>query len=317
VSLARALLGRVARAFVDGGPARPSLALVGLAIAAGCSGGATLDDSLAPLPTMTPEEAFFAKEVYPELQLTCAFCHAAPKNPVSAPQWMGFDEAGSYERMLAYEGFVAWPENSNLVLKGEHTGPAFTASQRKAVTAWLELEAEARGIAQPKPAPEPTPGPGGGGTVDEVLGAFGDCMRYEDFVAAKLDLLAFQQTTGWGPCLGCHNSGWGGAFLDDDAKLMFEQTRKSPFILKYIGWELQGGTVKDVVQSNRMRDKGVEPCTYTGPDEVLCHPKYVLLPQIDDAIDAFFKVTYDRWKATNGKCDGDPDLGAGGAGGGP
>jgi hypothetical protein len=311
----RRALTRAALAVVRGARvASAARVVLAVGVAAGCSADAIPDDALAPLPTMTPEEALFAKQVYPELQLTCAFCHAAPNNPVSAPQWMGFDEAGSYDRIVAYEGLVVRPESSNLLLKGEHTGPALTASQRAAVTTWLELEAKARGLTEPEP--EPVPSPGVGGTVDEVLEAFGACMRFEDFITAKLDLLAYQQTTGWGPCLGCHHSGWGGAFVDDDAKLMFEQTRKKPFLLKYVGWELEGGKVKDVVQSNRMRDKGVEPCTYTGPDEALCHPKYVLLPQVDEAIDAFFKASYDRWKAANGACDS-ASPGNGGAGGGP
>lgn len=295
---------------------RNVVATLALAVAAGCAAQGTADDALPPFVAMSPEEAFFANAVYPELQLSCAFCHAAPDNPVSAPQWLGFDESASYDRVVKFAGLVVWPENSNLVLKGEHTGPALTSAQRDTVLEWLALEAKARGIEPPPKEPEPTSDEGVGGTVEEVLDAFGACMRFDDFVAAKLDLLAYQQTTGWGPCRGCHSSGWAGAFIDDDAKLMFEQTRKRPFLLKYVGWLLEGGVVKDVVQSNRMRDKGVEVCGYVGADEALCHPKYVLLPQVDAAIDAFFNATYDRWKASNGNCDGVPSDGAGGAGGG-
>lgn len=236
----------------------------------GCAAAPPSDGPLLPLSNLTPAGTFFVTKVYPELQLTCAFCHAAPQNPVGAPQFMTFTATASYELVVAHPGVVTLPGDSVLVLKGEHTGPALTATQRTLVEAWLALEAKERGLDEP-PEDEPTvPAK----TTEETLAEFGACMRYEDFVASKVELLAYQQTTGWGPCRGCHNSGWGGAFIDDDEKLMFEQTRKLPFLLKYVAWTTTDkGTLKDLVQSDRLRDKGVEPCTYTGADELLCHPK--------------------------------------------
>lgn len=283
--------------------------------ASGCAATPSPDEALPPAPSYTPAGAMFVKKVYPELQLTCAFCHAAAKNPVGAPQFMSFAAPEAYERVVAHPGLVTWPTDSLLLLKGEHTGPALTKPQRELITEWLELEAKERGF---EPETEPTPDPNAPAkTVDEALAQFGDCMRYEDFVASKVGLLAYQQTTGWGPCRGCHSTGWGGAFIDDDAKLMFEQTRKTPFLLKFVGWTSKDGGFQDLVAADRMRDKGVEPCTYTGDDEVLCHPKYVLLPEVDASLDAFFQATYERWKATKGKCNDGPSDGSGGAGGGP
>ncbi|MBM4374704.1 MAG: hypothetical protein FJ095_06440 [Deltaproteobacteria bacterium] len=98
---------------------------------------------------------------------------------------MGFTETASYERLVAHPGVVALPADSALVLKGEHTGPALTATQRTLVEAWLALEAKERGLDEP-PEDEPTvPAK----TTEETLAEFGACMRYEDFVAWEVVLL--------------------------------------------------------------------------------------------------------------------------------
>jgi hypothetical protein len=281
-----------------------------VSLALGCAASPPPDDGLPPPSNLTPAGTFFVTKVYPELQLTCSFCHAAPKNPVGAPQFMAFTAEPSYERLVAHPGILAQPADSALVLKGEHTGPALTATQRQLVEDRLALEVKERGLDAPSDADEPN---APAKTIEAALAEFGACMRYEDFVASKVGLLAYQQTTGWGPCRRCHSSGWGGAFIDDDEKLMFEQTRKLPFLLKYVAWTTtEKGALKDLVPSDRMRDKGVEPCTYTGKDEVLCHPKYVLLSEVDASLDAFYEATYERWKASNGACDDAPSDGAGG-----
>ncbi len=289
------------------------------AVGCGSGGGAPLP--ILPADSSSAAKTFFLKNVYPALQLTCAFCHAAPNNPVHAPQWMGFDAATSYANIETFEGLIAYPTNSKILLKGEHTGPALTPTQAKLVQQWLQLEADERGLKAPKPPDMPKPTDPPAVSADEALGQFGKCMSYDDFMTTKAYELAFQQTTGWGPCRGCHNSGWAGAFIDDDSKLMFQQNQHKPFILKLAAFTTQNGAFKDIVPANRFRDKGSEPCTYSGDQKDLCHPKYVLVPEVQDGLDAFFKATYDRWKKTAGKCDagagGGGAGGAGGAGGGP
>jgi hypothetical protein len=252
-----------------------------------------------PAAQSTGARLTFEQKVYPELQLTCAFCHAAANNPVHAPQWMSFDAKTSYDNVEKFEGLIAWPENSALLLKGEHTGPALTNAQGKVVRAWLMEESDERGL-EPPPPPDKPSAPAL--TVDEALAQFGSCMLLDDFKTTKTYELAFQQTTGWGPCRGCHSSGWAGAFIDDDVALTFKQNQLKPYILKLATFQTENGAFKDIVPAKRFHDKGSEPCAYTGEQAALCHPKYVLLPEIADGIDAFFVKTYDRWKKAGGKC---------------
>lgn len=282
---------------------------------AGCGSG--IDALLLPtdVHAQSAAKTFFVAQVYPAVQFTCAFCHAASDNPVHAPQWMGFDAEASYVNVEAYEGLIAAPDNSKLLLKGEHTGPALTPGAAKLMRHWLELEAQERGITMAKPTEAPKPEGPPAITADEALTQFGKCMTYDDFQSSRAYELAFQQTTGWGPCRGCHNSGFAGAFIDDDATLMFEQNRKKPFLLKLAAYVTEKGEFKDIVAANRFRDKGTEVCTYTGADKVLCHPKYVLIPEVQDGIDTFFNATYSHWKQTKGACDGSDGAGGGGGGG--
>jgi hypothetical protein len=299
--------------------------LSAVAVAAGSGCGSS--DGGGPLPIGgnnqggTAAKEMFLKEVYPALQLTCAFCHSVPKNPVNAPLWMGFDAQASYSAIEKQEGLVACPDNSKLLLKGEHTGPALTPTQLKAAKAWLEAEAKERGLDCTKKTDPVKPNAPPKLTADEALDQFGKCMKLDDFKKTNVHLLAYEQTAGWGPCAGCHNTGWAGAFIDDDVQLMFEQNRKKPFILKLVEFTTQGGEFKDLVVSKRFAAKGTELCGYTGKNEKLCHPKYTLIPKEQGGtdIEGFFKITHDRWKKTNGKCDGagggDGGGGAGGAGG--
>src|SRR5207253_7783137 len=121
----------------------------------------------------------FEQQVYPELELTCAFCHAAPNNPVHAPQWMSFDAKSSYDNVEKFDGLIAWPDNSKLLLKGEHTGPALTSAQSKAVRAWLEEESKESGLTPP-PVPDKPSGPPPL-TAGDALAQFGSCMTLDDF----------------------------------------------------------------------------------------------------------------------------------------
>jgi hypothetical protein len=279
---------------------------------------------------------FFIDQVHPQLTLTCVSCHAADELnqpiPNNAPQWLSTSAGTAYERVEARGNLIAHPDNSMFILQGEHMGPALTSQQDGLIREWLLLEVAERNL--PTPEDPPTGGEGGNGqppppqkTAAEALDEFAACMNRERFTgtdpvptppALAAYALASQQTSGWGPCVGCHNSGWAGAFLDDNADLTFEMTRQRPYLLKLVTAQVENGVFKDLVPSNRFYNKGVEICSYLEDEieenDIYCHPKYVLNPNVSAALDDFFTATYDAW--ASGTCDGPPPgEGGGGAGG--
>lgn len=272
------------------------------------------DDGGTGIESGTPAFEFYQKEVHPQLDLTCTWCHAANEAdqtpPGDAPQWLSLKAAQSYRNIDEYGSLIAHPENSLLLLQGEHMGPALTADQRSKVEEWLLMEVEERDL----PTPEDPVDPGGppANTAADALESFAACMTRDLWDEHEMNLLAHNQTAGWGPCRGCHNRGFAGAFLDDDETLTYEQNKKMPFLLKLVTAQVSdGGAFEDIVPSNRMVLKGTEICTYD--DEALCHPKYALNPNINDNLESFYAAVHANWMA--GTC-GDAPMGGGGMGGG-
>lgn len=250
----------------------------------------------------------YLEEVHGALDLTCTWCHAEGNN--AAPVWLAYDPEEAYAMVEGYSGLIAHPDNSLLILQGEHMGPALAPKQQQIVRDWLLLEAKARGLTAPVGGPadnanepnepnedpvEPAPS---ATTAKDALDQFSDCMDLQQWEDSKMHLLAHQQTSGWGPCRGCHNTGWAGAFLEDDSELMFTMTRQRPYLLKFVTAVLENGNFADLTPSDRFRDKGVEPCTFEDP--TLCHPKYTLNPEVQQGITDFFDATYAAWKS--GSC---------------
>jgi hypothetical protein len=263
-----------------------------------------------------PAKQYYVEHVHPALDLTCTWCHAATEAgqaaPNNAPQWLSLSAEAAYDKITAYPGILAHPDNSLLILQGEHMGPALVPKQDQIIREWLMLEVAERGLPNPD---NPSSGSGSNpsGTAEQGLNDFADCMTQELWDQHEMYLIPHQQTTGWGPCRGCHNTGWAGAFLDDDQTLTFEQNRKRPYLLKIVTAKVENGAFVDLEQSNRFRNKGVEPCTYEDP--ALCHPKYVLNPQQDENLTAFFNAVHAAWEA--GDCEAGGGVGGeGGAGGG-
>jgi hypothetical protein len=272
---------------------------------------------------------FYLEKVHPAFDLTCTWCHAAAEAgqqpPGDAPQWLSLDPEQAYANIEAYGGLIAHPENSIILLQGEHMGPALVPKQDILVREWLMLEVAERGL--PNPDDNTTTTSTGSGsnppglTAEDALNQFSACMDLQTYDDTQMYLVAHQQTTGWGPCRGCHNTGWAGAFLDDNQELTFDMNKQRPYLLKLVTVKVENGAFIDLEQSNRFRNKGVEPCSYledTDPaNDIYCHPKYVLNPNVDTAVTAFYDATYTAWK--NGECGMVPmgEGGAGGAGGAP
>jgi hypothetical protein len=259
---------------------------------------------------------FYVENVHPMFQATCTWCHAAESTEglAEAPRWLSYEAEQAYTDIEAY-GLIAHPDNSLILLQGEHQGPALQPNQVKTVKEWLTMEVEERGLPDPEDPTDPSTSSGNnppGLSATEALDQFAACMSETDFQESMFYLLAYNQTAGMGPCLGCHTGGWGGALLDDDQTLMYDMNKQRPYVLKLATAEVVDGAFSDIVQSNRFRLKGTEICNY--PDPSLCHPKYTLNPQVDAAVTDYFNRTYDRWK--NGLCDGMGGGGEGGAGGG-
>ena len=200
----------------------------------------------------TGARAFFETNVFPELdkdqgkdpvtgklRQACVLCHSVGES--GAPIWLQDGPVAAYDQIDSYKSqygsqLIAIPENSELLLHGEHTGPALSKTQELLIRDWLELEVAERGLA---PAGTGVGGSGSTGTgpgptktVAQALEEWGDCMSLEDWTLTGMDQLNNQQTVGSGPCNGCHSTGQAGSFLSDNTGDTFEANRKKPYMLK-------------------------------------------------------------------------------------
>jgi len=243
----------------------------------------------------------YATQVHDDLMAGCGSCHAS--GAVGAPVFMDEDASTSYAMLDAYpSALIAHPANSLLMLKGEHTGPAIDGAGTPpglagAVESWLTLEAEERGLVVDDGGMDPSPT---GPTFDEAMDAFAACMTLSDWEGAGLGLLPNQQTQGWGPCQGCHNTGVGGLFLSANTQQTYDETKASKFRLqKYVApvFDENGGFLGLTI-ANRLKVKGTEPCPFQDPQD--CHPKFLLDPAASQAIDNFVNQVVGRLE--NGQC---------------
>jgi hypothetical protein len=101
--------------------------------------------------------------------------------------------------------------------------------------------------------------------------------------------LSFAQTDLDGPCMGCHSTGQGGAYLAAGSRETFSQAKQFPFIQKYVVGQVDAqGRFEKLVPSNRFIDKGNEACPVGKVD---CHPPFGLPPNIQTALTAFVNTT--------------------------
>jgi hypothetical protein len=137
-------------------------------------------------------------------------------------------------------------------------------------------------------------------TSAEMLEAFGDCMRYDDWLTAGLlelprQLATDDDGTGQAPCSSCHEADGPGAYLGLDARTTFMRQRSKPTIYKLAMVVLaDSGEPGDVVPNHRYELKGQEPTQ---------HPDFVLDPELVEGLTLFFDRTYNRFQAEEGACE--------------
>src|SRR5687767_7205559 len=88
--------------------------------------------------TATSSQAVFEARVQPLLTSTCAACHAGG---TGAPMFLAADP-DLYTTVTTWPALVNRrdPGSSRLLSKGEHAGPAWTATQAAILRAWIDLE---------------------------------------------------------------------------------------------------------------------------------------------------------------------------------
>ncbi len=115
-------------------------ALLTLAIAPGCNDSSSGDMTQ---PDVSPT-AIFETLAKPQLVQSCANCHDRPQGSVAT----FLAEGTEYQSITNYENgkFINVPgaNQSVLLAKGAHTGPAFEPDQYAAVQGWIEAEIAAR-----------------------------------------------------------------------------------------------------------------------------------------------------------------------------
>ena len=260
-------------------------------------------------PDAEAARAFFEAKVKPILDdgagNVCAACHASNyngggQNYPGAPLFMGAGPNAYYDTLVAAPIYVnAAPGNSKLVTQGLHEGPAFSAAQEALVIEWLEMEAAIR-FGDPMST---SGGPVVDATGEEMLLEFAGCMTLEDWTATGMHMVANQPNSAKSNCFGCHDKGTAANYManpGDQAAVAdaFEHMKAKVPLTKLVTYEVDAttGQATKLVQSYRWADKGKAPTL---------HPKYLLDPIHQQAIDEWFALTL-------GNCG----MGGGGTGGG-
>lgn len=118
--------------------------------------------SLPPLEENLPQldeveidpKAIFEKRVKPEMLQSCS-CHQVVTMGIQP-----FLASPEYDAITGYtmgKFLTAVPEQSLLLTKGKHQGPAFTDTQFYAVRGWLDVEATTRGLGKGSPTTPSVP----------------------------------------------------------------------------------------------------------------------------------------------------------------
>jgi len=207
----------------------------------------------------------------------CIRCHGG----ASGPRFMATDANESYDLIEKTAGLIAAPKQSPLV-QHKHTDPAIVISpeERSVLTLWLSLEATARGLEGAVPKPK---------TLTEAYKQFADCMNFDVWSYYRMGDVAFAQTDSEGPCMGCHSTGQGSAWLSAGSRETFEKTREFPFIQKIVVGKLdERGGFENLQPSNRFAEKANEVCP---KESTSCHPSFGLPPNIKQAVDGFVDTT--------------------------
>jgi hypothetical protein len=250
---------------------------------------------------------YFMSKVFPVISRTCGGCHAGQGTASTflAPN----DASSSYNLISAQIGYIADPGKSPLV-QHIHTDKnvALSPEERNVLTQWLNMEASARGLAGAiqKAA-----------NVQTAYKQFADCMNFDVWEYYRAGDLPFTQTDVDGPCMGCHSTGQGSAWMSAASRETFEKAKEFPFIQKFVVGKVDAaGNFDSLVPANRFAEKANEVCTKVPSTE--CHPGFGLPPNVTNAIDMFVTTTLQNMQA--GTCDvftplkdaGPPDANDGG-----
>ena len=251
-------------------------ALLGAIMACGDSSD---DDAGARKAEQDRQQAreFYVSRVHNAVA-TCVGCHSGSS---SGARFMDADPEISYETIEKTAGLIAAPKNSPLV-QYIHKNPSIVINpaQRSVVTQWLSLEATARGLegAVDKPT-----------TITEAYKQFADCMNFDVWSYFRMGDLSFVQTDAEGPCLGCHSTGQGNAYLAPGARETFEKHKQFPYIQKIVVGKLdKRGSFESLQPSKRYLEKANEVCP---PESKTCHPRFGIPPNVMDSIDGFVAHT--------------------------
>jgi hypothetical protein len=267
---------------------------------------------------MSPGREIFERDIMPLLNVICADCHSNPNDEHDAPDFLDTADGQYYESLVSRVDFVGCDASSSLlVTKGlhpGHPGGKLTEPQELKMNTWLSQEATDRFPGNCTEAKIVSSGGGGGSggapqiiTPDLALEQFRKCMTLDDWRNTGMPSVGETIATDNGipsHCYSCHQTGAGtnwmsgaiGNSIDADIQKAFVNMSK-PQSESYSIFHLVGctrnndGSFKDIVQSNRWRDKGKENKG---------HPNYQLSPENQGYIDAWFSLTYNKWK--NGPC---------------
>jgi hypothetical protein len=248
----------------------------GTGAGAGSGTGSGVDPGTDPM-------AFFDEKVKPILAQMCDSCHAEKAvDQTGGPDFLGVTQEDYYAKLVAESRFVsAVPEQSYLLTKGAHLGPAFAADQYAIVLQWLQLEAA-----------QDTGGGGGvfeGPTGVELIEKFAGCMTLEQWTENEMQTVALQPTQPGTPCASCHASGTGANYMTNpntEAGIEegFINMSEPPLVERLVTFDVvtgpNGNQHAEIVQSYRWRDKG---------NDGSAHPKYVFQDQ-QPKLDAWFNA---------------------------
>jgi hypothetical protein len=208
---------------------------------------------------------------------TCVGCHSGS----SGPRFMANDPEDSYTALERAVGLIAAPKTSPLV-QYVHKDAAIVVSpeQRSVLTQWLSFEATSRKLEGAVEKPK---------SITDAYKQFADCMNFDVWTYYRMGDLPFAQTDLEGPCMGCHSTGQGSAWLSAATRETFEKSRQFPFIQKLVVGKLdERGSFESLQPSKRFAAKADEICP---PESTSCHPRFGLPPNIRDAIDGFVDTT--------------------------
>lgn len=258
---------------------------------------------------LTAAKQLFDEGVFPLVQKCGGIaCHAESAVGATLTRFVADDAARGWQVATNYTALVGnyVAANAGIITyidgRNHQAMPDWSATEKAAITAWLDKELELR-------SGQPTdPGTGGtGGTetlaqaTERVLSEWAGCMTLENFNAANMaQAWGAMQAQNNQECDNCHSNGDGGFFATRyQPGRFFEiiQTKKY-FFLQYMTVDLTNGAAEAKIVINDMSMRGVA----NGQDPHREHPRFNAdNNQGRNALLQFYNATMQRKQ--NGECD--------------